>query len=46
MEHCVTRGSSSPYIEVKGEMGKILPIVDPLHTSRLAEARDLKFGVL
>jgi len=28
------------------EMGKLLPIVDPLHISRLAEAKDLKLSVL
>jgi len=27
-------------------VGEILPIVDPLHISKLAEARDLKFCVL
>jgi len=30
----------------EGELGKILPIVDPLHMSRFPEARDSKFSVL
>jgi len=35
-----------PLSEAEGELGKILPIVDPQLISRLAEARDLKYGVL
>jgi len=30
----------------EGELGKTLPILDPPHTSRMAEARDLKFCML
>jgi len=32
-----------PHREVEGELGKMLPIVDSLHISGTAEARDLKF---
>jgi len=38
--------SADPHIEGEGKILKILPIVDPLHISRLAEARELKFGML
>jgi len=35
-------GPDSPHREGEGELGKILPTVDPLHISGMAEARDLK----
>jgi len=42
----VLHGGSDPHREVEGEMVKFLPIVDPLHISKTAEARDLKFRCL
>jgi len=42
--NCVTRGSGSP-TERGGELGKILPFVDPLNISGTTETRHLKFCV-
>jgi len=44
MEHCVRRGPD-PLQTEGGELGKMLPIVDSQHISRMAEPRDLKFCV-
>jgi len=43
--NCVIQGPD-PTTARGRELRKILRTVDPLHISRLAEARDLKFGVL
>jgi len=39
----VLHGGPDPQQRGKGGVGGIVPIVDPLHITRLAEARNLKF---
>jgi len=41
MEHCVL----IPHREGEGELGKILPIMDALHISGMAEATDRKISM-
>jgi len=34
-----------PIAMERESLGKFLPVMDPLHISGMAEARDMKFGV-
>jgi len=42
----VLDGDPDPPQREEGELGKIWPIVNSLHISRLAEARGVTFGLL
>jgi len=41
----VLEGGPDPPQRRGGRLGKISPIMDPLHISQTAKARDLKFGM-